>query len=131
MATVLLVSSEPSDQLTVVAAEEGHNVVEVATVGEALQQATFLSPDVVIMPDDAESVDGVDPLPIVRRDVDATIIAVGTGEAQKTSQALFNGADSYLKRPVDRSELRGRLRSLLRRRALLQQNGTTILRAPG
>ena len=124
VATVLVVSTELSRDVLVPLAEDGYSVVEGDTTYGALQQAKRRSPDVVIMPDDLEPEQGIDPLHAVRRDVDAIIIAVGTGKANKISEALFRGADAYVTHPIDRAELRGRLRSLLRRRTTMRRSAS-------
>ena len=115
MATVLITSSELASCFLVPTAEEGHRVIEADGGGETLQEVMRWRPDVVIMPDDAEPVEGVDLLPVIRRISKANIILVGSGDANKMAQALFEGADAYLQHPVDLAELRSRLRALLRR----------------
>ena len=121
MATVLIVSPELASYLQVPTAEEDHRVIVADGSGDTLQQVMRRRPDVIIMPEDSESVEGADLLPVVRGLSDAIIIVVGTGETDKVAQALFEGADAFLAHPIDRAGLRSRLRALLRRRTAGRQ----------
>jgi len=100
---------------------DDRRIIEADTSGDMLEQVLRLRPDGIIMLDDSESVEGVDLLPVVRRISDAIIIVVGTGDANRMAQALFEGADAYVQHPVDRAQLRSRLRALLRRRTARRQ----------
>ena len=97
-------------------AQAGYGVIEASTSGEALQWVVRRSPDAVILPDNAEPVEGVELLPVLRQMTSAIIVVVGEGGENRMAQALFQGADAYWKYPVDAGKLPSRLRSLLRRR---------------
>ena len=116
MAIVMIVSSERTSSLVLLVAEAGHRVIETFDSGEALQQVMRQQHDVIIMPDDADPVEGVDLLSVLRGMTSAAIIVVGEGGESRMARALFQGADAYLKYPVDAEELSSRLRALLRRR---------------
>ncbi len=115
MPTVLIVASEETFPLVALVAQVGYGVIEASDSGEALQQVLRRSPDAVILRDDAEPVEGVELLPVLRQMTSAVIIVVGEGGENRMAQALFQGADAYWKLPVDAGKLSSRLRSLLRR----------------
>ena len=102
-------------QLVAWAAEEGYRVIEAYDGGETLQQVLRGHPDVVIIPDYTEQVEGVDILPLIRRLTSSAIIVVGEGEPARLAKALFDGADDYIKSPKDALDFKSRLRFLLRR----------------
>ena len=115
MATILIVSDELSSHLAIPMAEEGHRVIEADRSGDTLQQILHLRPDVIVMPDDWESVEGMGLLPVVRGLSEAIMIVVGSSNATRRTEALFAAADAYVEHPVDRALLLARLRTLLRR----------------
>lgn len=116
MATVLILSLEEMAPLVGIVAESGHRVIEAYDSGQVLQQVMRRRPDVVMVPDDAEPVDGEELLPVVRRLTASAIVAVGPGQETRMANALFQGADAYLRFPVEADNVRSRLRALLRRR---------------
>ena len=115
MATVLIVSDNLASELFVPIAEDGHRVIESSAGGDPLQDVMRGEPDVIIMPDQAESVDGTELLPAVRSLSGAIVVVVGTGGTSRPTHALFEGADAYLQHPMEGDQLRSRLHSLLRR----------------
>ena len=120
MANVLIISRELASHLRAWIASEGHDVVEDDS-GELMQQVVRSSPDLIVVPDDSESTGAADLLPAVRRASNAAIVVVGSGDAVKMANALIQGADAYLQHPVSRYQLRSRISSLLRRRAVVQR----------
>ena len=107
-------------------AEDGHRLSEVPDSGEALKEVVRRGPDLIIMPDDAETVEGVDLLPITRGLTDAGTVVVGSGDGNRMARALFEGADVYLKYPTGDRELRSRVRALLRRRKERRRSGIDL-----
>ena len=128
MATVLVADlgeTFPFAQLVKAAAQARHKVIEAYDAGQALQEVMRHQPDATIIPDKAESADGVELLPLLRRLASGVIIVVGDGQGVSTARALFLGADAYWKYPVDDTELRSRLRTLLRPRQVANKtNGS-------
>ena len=114
MATVMIMSREEMSGLIPIVAEEGHRVIEAIDSGHVLQVVMRQQPDVIVMPDDAEPIDGEELLPIVRRLTTAAIIVVGEGQETAMASALFQGADAYLRYPIHGGMVRSRLRALLR-----------------
>ena len=115
MATVVILPDEEDiGPLIAALAEGGHRVIEAFNSGHVLQLAMRRELDVVILPDGAEPVDGEELLPVIRRLTEAVIVIVGDGDETRTTNALFQGADAYLRSPVDAGQLRSRLRALLR-----------------
>lgn len=130
MVTVLIVTREEMSSLIPIVAEAGHRVIEAFDSGHVLQLVMRQEPDVVIIPDDAEPIDGEELLPVVRRLTTGPIIVVGEGQETRMANALFQGADAYLRYPINAGMLRSRLSSLLRARresgpAENGRNGTT------
>ena len=116
MAFVLIYSREDSSSFIQVVAEMGHRVLEAHDSGHVLQLVMRRRLDVVVLPEDAEPVNGEGLLTLVRRLSAAAIIVVGEGTEMKMTRALFRGADAYLPYPLDHAQLRGRLRAFLRPR---------------
>ena len=114
VATVLIVSDALSSQLAVPIAAEGHRVTEADPGGDALLQILRLKPDVIVMPDDWESAEGMGLLPVVQGLTEAILVVVGSGDSTRRADALIV-ADVYVEGPVDRAQLLGRIRTLLRR----------------
>ena len=115
MATILVSACNEMTLLVAWAAEEGYRVIEAYDSGETVQQVLAGHPNVVIVPDHAEPVEGVDLLTVIRRLTSSAIVVVGEGEANTMAKALFEGADDYMKSPSDGLDFKRRLRFLLRR----------------
>ena len=115
MATVLVFSREKeSSGLIPLLAEAGHRVIEAYDSGHVLQVVMRQHPDALILPDDAEPIDGEELLPVMRKLTTAPIIVVGEGQETRMTNALLQGADAYLRLPIDGGRLRSRLIALLR-----------------
>ena len=102
--------------LVPIVAEAEHSVAEAYDSGEVLQLVIRSQFDIVMIPDGAEPIDGQEVLPLIRRLTLGAIIVVGDGDETAIANALLQGADQYLRFPVDSAILRSRLRSLLRPR---------------
>ena len=114
MADVLVMHSDETVAVIPMLAEDGHSVFEAYGSGEMLQEVMRRQMDVVVIPDNQETVEGVELLAVLRRMTSAGIVMVGEGQSDQITSALLLGADSYLVIPVYPRVLRGRLRSLLR-----------------
>lgn len=121
MATILICAGNHMTQLVTWAAEEGYRVIEAYDGGETLQQVLRAHPDVVIIPDYTEQLEGVDVLSVIRGLTSSAIVVVGEGKPTNVSKALFEGADDYMKSPSDALDFKRRLRSLLRRQGERRQ----------
>ena len=67
MATILISACNEMTNLVIWAAEDGYRVIEAYDSGETMQQVLRKHPDVVVLADYAEPVEGEDLLPIIRR----------------------------------------------------------------
>ena len=114
---VLIIETDASFRtvLTEVFRGEGIEVVAEADSGGGVARIMQRSPEVVLMADEMPSLDGVELLPLARRLTSSPIIVVGDGGDTAVVEALLQGADMYLRKPVNYLELRSRIRALTRR----------------
>ena len=95
--------------------EDGFRVVEETesniAVGRVLSDGHYL----IIMSDTMPPVDNIDLLTTLRGLTDSPIVVRGSGDEAAIVQALLQGADAYLSRPVGPREVVARVRALLRR----------------
>ena len=117
MATILIQIDEVTSSLVAVLAEAGHRVIDAQSGVDAFDQVIAGQPDVVILPDGAELEDGRGLLSALRPLTNAAIIVVGMEGAASNPLVLLQGADLYVTHPVEPSQIRSRLRSILRRKS--------------
>ena len=127
--TALIIDVDESRQNVVGALEDaGFRVIVALESGEGLKHTLDDSPRIVIVGEEMPLVEGVELLPVLRRLTDAPIIALGHGGEMALVQALLQGADIYLTRPVNLREFMARIRALLRRYGAARGlNGTPLL----
>jgi len=96
---------------------EGYEV-RVAADGEAaLDEAGVFEPDAVVLDLGLPKLDGVEVCRRLRADGDVPILMLTARDAVDSRvDGLDSGADDYLVKPFERTELLARLRALLRRR---------------
>lgn len=96
---------------------DGHEV-RIASDGEsALEVAAELSPDLVILDLGLPKLDGIEVCRRLREHSDVSILVLtARTELEDRIEGLDAGADDYLPKPFERSELAARVRALLRRR---------------
>ena len=94
-----------------------YHVVLAADAREALRTLPIEKPDAVLLDLGLPDRDGLELVPLIRAQCDATILIVSAREetAEKVV-ALDLGADDYVTKPFDTDELLARLRTSLRRR---------------
>lgn len=118
MGTVLVVDDEPQIRRVLRAAlnGEGHQVVEAASVHQAISSVAANRPDLVILDLGLPDGDGITVVRSLREwsDIPILILSVRGQEADKIT-ALDAGADDYLTKPFGTGELLARLRAALRR----------------
>ena len=102
----------------------GYIPVEARESGDALREVLDRRPHLIIVAQEAPPVEGVDLLPLLRRLTEVPIVVIGPDSEGAMVQALFQGADAYIKRPVDLDELLARIRAALRRRGVRRPPGT-------
>ena len=116
-----------TDALAVLLRREGF-VVDVACDGEsALDAVAADEPDLVVLDIMLPGIDGRAVLRRLRADgrTVPVILLTSVGEAAERARALDEGADDYLNKPFDHSELVSRARAILRR----SQRGSPSLAA--
>jgi two-component system KDP operon response regulator KdpE len=94
-----------------------YDVLEAAGAREALDRVTNSQPDVVLLDLGLPDRDGLELIPLIRKQSKATLLVVSARDAtdQKVT-ALDLGADDYVTKPFDTEELLARMRAALRHR---------------
>jgi DNA-binding response OmpR family regulator len=97
---------------------EGHDVEWAADGDAALEMASDMAPDLMVLDLGLPRRDGTEVLETMRRDFEGTAILVlsGRSQVQERVRCLDLGADDFVLKPFSFHELMARCRSLLRRR---------------
>jgi len=116
---VLIVDDEPQIRRllrnTLVRAD--YNVSQAANAREAMRLLGIEKPDAILLDLGLPDRDGLELVPLIRAQSDATLLIVSAREATAEKvTALDLGADDYVTKPFDTEELLARLRTSLRRR---------------
>ena len=99
--TALIIDGDESRQALLVALQEaGFRVLEAITSSDGVKRALDHSPRIVVIAEEMKPLDGVDLLPVIHRLTESPIITIGSGREMAMVQALLQGADVYLTRPV-------------------------------
>lgn len=94
----------------------GFEVRSVADGPAAIPLIQEWKPELIVLDVMLPKVDGLSMLPVLRRLTEAPILMLSAkGEVEHRVQGLDRGADDYLAKPFEMSELVARLRSALRR----------------
>jgi DNA-binding response OmpR family regulator len=116
---ILLVEDDPSlaDALEVALRKQGYSVNAVGTGSAALHTVDTLAPDLVILDLGLPDLDGLEVLRRIRvKQVDLPILLLTARAGLEDKVAgLDSGADDYLAKPFEMSELFARLRVMERR----------------
>jgi len=120
---ILVVDDEPINRRVMEAmlVPMGHTVALAADGKEALKKAAEVSPDLILLDVMMPGMDGFEVTRLLKddpayRDI-PVVIVTALREVEDRVQALEAGADDFLTKPVDKSELRARVRSLLKVKA--------------
>lgn len=99
----------------------GYHVIEAADGRGALAMARTEHPDAILLDLGLPDRDGLELVPLIRKEGDTVILVVSARDAtdQKVA-ALDLGADDYVTKPFDGQELLARLRVALRHRGVAQ-----------
>jgi PAS domain S-box-containing protein len=122
-ATVLVVDDEAENRrvLSRQLAAEGFGVVTASSALEALEILRRGNIDAVLMDIVMPELDGVEATRIIKQDETLreipVIVLTGFSDVPARMRALSAGAEEFLARPVERTEMAVRLRNLLRLRA--------------
>jgi two-component system KDP operon response regulator KdpE len=123
LAKILVVDDEPHIRrlLKTTLARASYDIVEAETAREALERLADTKPDVVLLDLGLPDRDGLELVPIIKKQTTATLLIVSARDAtdQKVA-ALDLGADDYVTKPFDSEELLARVRTALRHRMHVQ-----------
>lgn len=114
---ILLIEDEPQMRrfLRITLQSQGYRFVEAATAQEGLMQATTRNPDVVLLDLGLPDLDGLEVTKRLREWSQTPIIVISAREQEQDKvKALDAGADDYLTKPFNASELLARIRVALR-----------------
>jgi len=121
MATILVVDDDPRiiGALATVLPDDGHTVVGAASGERALELARSQRPDIIMLDIVMPGMDGLEVLSELRADARLAaipvIILTGRDSREERAGGLDRGADDYIGKPFDMTELRARVRAVLRR----------------
>jgi two-component system response regulator MprA len=97
--------------------QEGHEVRTAGDGVEALDAADEFVPDLVVLDLGLPRLDGVEVCRRLRSESDVPIlILTARSDTEDRVEGLDSGADDYLVKPFERTELLARIRALMRRR---------------
>jgi DNA-binding response OmpR family regulator len=104
----------------------GHKGYAVRTAPDGpsgLELAKSWEPDVIVLDVMMPMISGIELLPMLRRVTDAPIVMLSArGEVETKVEGLVHGADDYLSKPFEMSELIARIEAKLRRPHLETRN---------
>ncbi|MFH1560079.1 MAG: response regulator transcription factor [Chloroflexota bacterium] len=116
MVRVLIGNSHCDQQLlTMLLRSAGYSIAEANGSGETLREIVDGNYEIIILPLETPPIEGVNFLSVVRRMTQAPIVVIGPDDEIDTVQTLLEGADVYLKRPIDPDEFLARMTALVRR----------------
>ena len=118
--TILIVDDEPAGRKVIesVLINQGYNLEYASNGREALQQASTLKPDLILLDLMLPEMDGMEVCHHIRKDRDLAevpIVMVTALDDRNTRIACLDaGVDDFISKPFDRAELRARVRSITR-----------------
>jgi two-component system KDP operon response regulator KdpE len=117
-ANILVVDDEPQIRrvLRTTLSFRGYTISEVSTGEEAVELASKLKPDLILLDVNLPGMSGIETCREIRRSTDAPIIMLTVRSAERDKViALDAGADDYVTKPFGIEELLARIRASLRR----------------
>ena len=118
MEELLVVDDEPQIRrvLRSTLSFRGYTISEVASGEEAIEAASKLKPDLILLDVNLPGMSGIETCREIRRSSDAPIIMLTVRSAERDKVvALDAGADDYVTKPFGIEELLARIRASLRR----------------
>ncbi len=120
---ILIVDDEPSIRtlLKATLARAGYAAIEAGTAKEAATAAAIDKPDLILLDLGLPDRDGLEIIAALRGTAGLPVIVVSAREdSEQKVAALDLGADDYVTKPFDTTELLARIRAALRRRLASQ-----------
>jgi sigma-B regulation protein RsbU (phosphoserine phosphatase) len=120
MAQILVIDDDPTTQIILkkILRDQGHNVAIASNGLEGIRQARELHPSLIICDWLMPLIDGLEVCRQLKTDPDLAsiffILLTSRGAIEDRVHGLDNGADDFLAKPVDLSELKARVRAGLR-----------------
>ena len=127
MALALVIEDDPSTRqmLADLLPSLGHTVLLAATGREGLELAASGRPDVILLDLGLPDVPGITVIARLREWTDTPILVVsGSRQVRRKADALDAGADDFIDKPFDVSELRARMNVAERRLAVTKERPT-------
>jgi len=124
MENILLVCPDLTmkDNLTFMLQHSGFRIIDAAESKQALAEIGRSSPDLIVMRENAQRLNGDELCIHIRELSDVPIIVLGQEQEEAAGvEFLEMGADAYLSSPLNFRELVARVRSLLRRTRASQE----------
>ena len=114
---VLIIEPDADFRVALVKIFEGQEIEVVSESDNAHGVARIIhqNPHVVLLAEGMPSLDGLEMVPLTRRLTASPIIVVGEGGETAVVKALLQGADMYMRKPVNHIELLSRVRAVTRR----------------
>lgn len=133
-ARIVVIDDEPNirDLLSLALGHRGFDVRCAADGASGLALVREWSPDLIVLDVMMPKVSGIELLPALRRVTDAPIVMLSArGEVEDRVEGLVAGADDYLSKPFEISELVAHVDAKLRRphletRSTLEYEGLTV-----